>query len=278
MSETPRYVPRLPSESENVNISREHPLREFAWIMGALIACLIGLYAALGFVAERYATRISVETEKRWFSAAFSQSMKTNTELTTVLAKLNTGEASLPADIGEECLPMPNAFAFPGMRVGVTSGLLKELKTENGLAFVIAHELGHLKHRHALRALGRQLVVVGLASLIGIGGETAGVLAQGGGALVSLRFSRDQEEEADRFATERMIQAYGHLRGADEFFVRMKEKGGLEALIPAFLSTHPGMEERIEAIRRQMNAGPADASARDATVLPRQTVASSCGV
>ena len=69
--------------------------------------------------------------------------------------------------------------------------------------------------------------------------------------LTNLSFSRDQEREADNVGIERLNSLYGHSHGSSEFFETIHNNPELETDMPAFMSTHPGVEERINTLRQQ---------------------------
>lgn len=151
-----------------------------------------------------------------------------------------------------------NAFALPGGYIYVTRGLLAYLENEAQLAVVLGHEIGHVLARHASRraaaAQTGQLGLVGAAVLGGIlGGErlAQGILDLGGTGvqLLFLRYSRDDEREADLAGV-----SYAEFAGYDattaaDFFrqlERLGQRGG--GVLPSFLSTHPAPGERAQTI------------------------------
>lgn len=151
-----------------------------------------------------------------------------------------------------------NAFALPGGKVAVYTGLLPYTKTEAGLAFVVAHEVAHAIARHGGERMSQQLLVQlgqeGLNLAVGSQSQVAvqainqayGVAATVG---VLLPFSRAQESEADHIGLILMAKAGYDPREAPNFFESMlaaKKAGGP----PAFLSTHPADEERIARLRQ----------------------------
>jgi predicted Zn-dependent protease len=150
-----------------------------------------------------------------------------------------------------------NAFALPGGPVFITRGLLEKLSSESELAGVLAHELGHINARHHARFLEKQF---GLSLLLNIGallvgnkpyGQTLLQFGQVGAGLLSLKFSRDQEREADDYAVQ-----YTYKIGYDpqgiirvfELFESM-ESGGRP---PEWLSTHPLPETRIKEVSQDI--------------------------
>jgi predicted Zn-dependent protease len=150
-----------------------------------------------------------------------------------------------------------NAFALPGGKVAVYTGLLPYTKTEDGLAFVIAHEVGHAIARHGGERMSQQLLLQlgqqGLNAAVAGRSSTAiqalnlgyGVASQVG---VVLPFSRRQEYEADKIGLVLMAQAGYDPRKAVDFFQRMMSASD-KASPPEFLSTHPTDQARIEAIK-----------------------------
>jgi predicted Zn-dependent protease len=164
-----------------------------------------------------------------------------------------------------------NAFALPGGKVAVFTGLLKYTKNEDGLATVMGHEVAHALQRHGAERMSRnileQIAQIGAMAGAATGAVDPGVL-QGAmsayGVGVSLPFNRKQESEADFIGLRLMAQAGYDPREAVPFWERMSGCprnmiGTLcfrsAAAIPEFLSTHPSDVSRI----RQLEAWVPDA-------------------
>lgn len=150
-----------------------------------------------------------------------------------------------------------NAFALPGGKVGVYTGLLPVAETEAGLGAVLAHEVAHVMARHGAERLSQGLLAQFGAAAIQIGmagsdpGVTRGVLeAYGLGATVGvlLPWGRAQEAEADHIGLILMAKAGYDPHAALSLWERMQKKEGRQRA-PEFLSTHPGPGRRIESIR-----------------------------
>ena len=170
--------------------------------------------------------------------------------------------------------PIINAMALPGGYIYVTRGMLAHLNDEDQLAAVLAHEIGHVAARHAARQAWQQQIGQGLllgGALLGqgvLGLPAQDLLNLGGMAtqLLFLRYSRDDELEADKLSVE-----YSSLAGYDPrdvigFFQtlnRMQEKEGQG--MPNFLSTHPNPGDRIERIRELTAGRPPDKRATSDT-------------
>ena len=153
----------------------------------------------------------------------------------------------------------PNAFCLPGGKVGIFTGILKYTKDEAGLATVISHEVAHTLERHAGERMSQGMVAQ-LGS-IGLGAAMAGQnpyfssaaqQAYGLGANVGvlLPYSRKQESEADQVGLILMAKAGYDPEAAVGFWQRMVAGSKEKSKPPAFLSTHPTDERRIQDIER----------------------------
>jgi predicted Zn-dependent protease len=159
--------------------------------------------------------------------------------------------------------PVINAMALPGGYIYVTRGMLAYLNSEDQLATVLAHEIGHVAARHAARQAWQQQVGQGLllgGALLGqgvLGLPAQDLLNLGGMAaeLLFLRYSRDDELEADQLSVDYSSRAGYDPRETTRFFQtlnRIQEKEGQG--MPNFLSTHPNPGDRIQRIR-ELTAG-----------------------
>src|SRR5262245_49216545 len=122
--------------------------------------------------------------------------------------------------------PVVNAFAIPGGYVYLTRGILAYIRSEAELAAVMGHEIGHVTARHTVRQLTRtQLTQIGL----GVGGALShtfgqfGDLANSAVGVLFLRFSRDDEREADRLGIEYAAKAGYDPREVSYFFEVLRQ-------------------------------------------------------
>lgn len=152
-----------------------------------------------------------------------------------------------------------NAFALPGGKIGVYTGMMPVAKTEAGLATVMAHEVAHATARHGGERMTLGILLemgsAALASAMRKKDEktTGRVLAAygiGSALAVALPFSRKQESEADRIGLIYMAKAGYDPREAIPFWERMGAAG--RGSPPEFLSTHPGYRTRIRNLRKWM--------------------------
>lgn len=141
--------------------------------------------------------------------------------------------------------PVVNAFALPGGYIYVTRGILGHMGSEAELAAVLGHEIGHVTARHGVNRMSKaQLANIGLGVGMIMAPELArsvGGLAQQGMQLLFLKYSRDDERQADSLGF-RYVDAGGTNPRAfvDVFTMLGASSGGSEgARLPAYLATHP---------------------------------------
>lgn len=147
----------------------------------------------------------------------------------------------------------PNAFALPDGRVILLDDLVRLAASEDEVLAVLAHELGHVRERHGLRALIQGSVVAGLAGAVL--GDISALLAAAPAVLLQARYSRDLEREADAHAAAALIASGRSPHALADILERMQKVSGHDA--SALLSTHPATHERISSLRER--AGPGSA-------------------
>lgn len=161
--------------------------------------------------------------------------------------------------------PTPNAFALPGGKVGVHSGMFQITRSDAGLAAVVGHEIAHVTLNHSAsrqkRAVGALIGGIALDVLLQSQGASSSDRAAAGGVYgtlsttgVLLPFSRNQELQSDRIGTVYMAKAGYNPREAVALWQRFsayKEKSSNEK-VPAFLSTHPLDSTRIKKLTEFM--------------------------
>ncbi|MDH4610808.1 M48 family metalloprotease [Pseudomonas sp. BN102] len=165
--------------------------------------------------------------------------------------------------------PQLNAFAAPGGIIGVNGGLFLYAPNEAEYASVLAHELAHLSQRHFARgveAQQRMQIPVMAAMLAGIVAAAAGAGDAGMAAIMSTqaaaiqeqrRFSRQNEQEADRIGILNLEKAGYDPRAMPRMFERLMRQYRYDAKPPEFLLTHPVTESRIADTRNRAEQLPA---------------------
>ena len=253
------YKPALPDQNDNVSHTR--PVREFFLLMSGIVLFFTVVFWAAGLLVDWAVTYISPEMEARIFSGFRVPGV-------TIPRGDDPRQKALQAlvDRLEPCVGIgypltvhlvksetANALALPGGRIIVLEGLLDRVASENGLSFVLAHELAHFKNRDHLRGMGRGIVITALAALVaGPGSEFTQVFAP----TVNLnmaQYSQDRESLADRAALETLACSYGHAGGAAEFFRAMSaEDPGDREFIGHYFDSHPQALARIRDLERRI--------------------------
>lgn len=155
--------------------------------------------------------------------------------------------------------PVVNAFAVPGGYIYLTRGILAQLNNEAELIGVLGHEMGHITARHSASQQTKQQ----LGQILLIGGMVASQRfaqyanqAMQGMQLLFLKFSRDDERQADALGVEYMSKiGYDAHRMADFFQVLNKMSIGSDhAGVPTFMSTHPDPGDRYNSVNRQASS------------------------
>lgn len=171
-----------------------------------------------------------------------------------------------------------NAFATPGGYVYVFTGLLTQFEKESELAGVISHELAHVTQRHVAKRIAQQkttslgmLAGVLAGMLVGQGGgdsaQAAGsaliIGSMAGAQSAMLDYSRADEREADQVGMRYLIGSGYPPTGMMEAFKKIRRKQYLSgSSIPTYLSTHPGVDERIGTLENRIFGLPEDVRAR----------------
>ncbi len=151
--------------------------------------------------------------------------------------------------------PTVNAFALPGGYVYITRGLLTHLNSEAELAGVLGHEAGHVTARHGAVKLRKTNVArrsVGVFRVVDPGLRHIGGFAAGVAGLALLKYSRDDEYQADDLAL-RYVGATGYDKaGVPEVFGVLSDVADSESRVPSWLSTHPEPELRRDRVAQKL--------------------------
>jgi len=143
-----------------------------------------------------------------------------------------------------------NAFACPGGKIYVYSGLINFLDNESQLAGVLAHEVAHIHWRHSTRQMTQKHGIAALQQIV-LGdnaGQVVTLVSQISGELGGLAFSRSDEYEADATAVSFLSRTEYNPLGVAGFFEKLEAAGQSGGSI-TFLSTHPSPPDRIAKIR-----------------------------
>jgi beta-barrel assembly-enhancing protease len=155
-----------------------------------------------------------------------------------------------------------NAFALPGGPIFVNIGTITAAQSEAQLAGVISHEMSHIYMQHSIKQMKTQQAQQGFASILGailgqVGG-VAGALGQlgvgVGSGMLSLKYSRGDEAQADSVGAIMMYLAGYDPRAMAQFFQTLEDQGGNGG--PNFLSDHPNPGNRVAAVQKEIQDWP----------------------
>lgn len=155
-----------------------------------------------------------------------------------------------------------NAFATVAGYVVVFSGMILGVDNESELAAVLAHEMAHIAQRHVAKNIERSQLI-GVGALLGVlagvfvgskdAGEALVVGSLAGAKSAFLKYSRDNEREADQVGLNFLMAAGFNPQGMVSAFEKIRKKKWLSGSnIPSYLSTHPGIEERIAYLQERI--------------------------
>jgi predicted Zn-dependent protease len=152
-----------------------------------------------------------------------------------------------------------NAFALPGKKIGVNTGLLEVAENQDQLATVIGHEVAHVLSHHANERVSQQMAVeAGLNALSAVadpqsvaGQQMMGLLGVGTKYGILMPYNRAQESEADILGLDLMAKAGFNPLESIQLWKNMKAAGGAES--PEFLSTHPSHKTRTDDLIGHMS-------------------------
>lgn len=177
------------------------------------------------------------------------------------LAKLTRSLDGSPQDLQVEVanIDMLNAVALPGNRVVLFQGLLDQAKSPDEVAGVLAHEIGHVRERHVMQGLLRQMgLAVVLGGFDGTGGSTLN-------NLLSTTYTRGSEQEADDHSIAAMRRANISPVATSAFFERLSRMDGSASMrkdekgrvLSGYLSSHPLSDDRRELFKKSVVKGKA---------------------
>lgn len=263
-----RYTPK--EIDDGIRVTPGSQLKDLLAMLLGLGILLVGIYVLLGLAVDWAAERMSPEMERklgrRFVSGLVRQQPVSPREqaLRELFDRLPVSPElpELPYTVRLLEDPQANAAALPGGTIFVFTGLLDETASENELVFVLAHELGHYADRDHLKGLGRALVLFTISTALLGDDSSAGGFFLETLATTDLRFSREQESRADRFALTLLDRFYGHAGGVTDFLDRAarREAGGR---FRYFFATHPHPAERVRDLNDLI----------EARGMPRQTPA-----
>lgn len=250
-----QYQPGLPEHNDNV--SHQQPGKEFLLLATSAIALVLLVVWLTGLAVDWAVEKIDPQTEGQllaqisesidWDDASNAEQKAAVEALLQPLLACVDQPYQIQLIIKDD--PAPNAFAVPGGQMWVTSGLLQSSLSENGLSFVLGHELGHFANRDHLRGLGRSLVWWVLSrSLLG-GDSGVSQLLSPSLLLGEAQHSQARESAADITGLIALQCRYGHVGGAADFFENLQRQHPESLPGMHYFESHPELQARIENLR-----------------------------
>lgn len=246
-----------PEFDESINVTKSNPLAQFAGYLGTIFAAIAIIYVVSAMAVELVVPHVGIETEQWiWQKVLKDEYVKASNTIDTKLQKQEKYLQQLLDSISKKDISQrsydvilvededTNAMALPSGKIVVFTGLLKHMKSENAIVFVLGHELGHFANRDHLRGMGRALLASVVLAPIFAWDSDSGYLISIIGSGFSNHFSRDQERAADEYGLKVLTEKYGHAGGAVEFFDYL-EKTQNEPKLLRYMSTHPLSSDRI---------------------------------
>ena len=245
------HNPEIP---EGINTTETHPLKEFSFLLSATLAGVISITAILAVSVEWAVQYVPFEFETRLSQPVAEKFNDETNEVDEYLQQL--ADKIIPyMDLLENVEikvhyvneDVVNAMATLGGHVMIYRGLLEQVPDENTLVMLLGHEIGHVKFRHPVKALGKGVVIgLVLSSILGQSSDSVANVITDTSMLTMLSFNREQEQDSDVEGIKVLNAYYGHVQGATELFEILEkehEEKGID--VPQFLSSHPDTENRI---------------------------------
>jgi predicted Zn-dependent protease len=163
------------------------------------------------------------------------------------------GRPNLPWQFAVLNSDQVNAFAVPGGYIYITQGLLFRLENEAMLAGVLGHEAAHIAHRHSVQQIQRTQTAQGVSTAVGVFGGLfgygwAGDVTNVVASLTLMKYSRDQEKQADVSGVKYITTAGYNPVGMVQTMTVLKEAGGGKGP-PEFFSSHPDPGNRLQYLQ-----------------------------
>ncbi|MBW3138714.1 M48 family metallopeptidase [Ferrimonas balearica] len=238
-----QFQNRIPPEN---NVSDNHPLAEFLGLGMVALLLVVLLTLALVFAGHTLARFVPFSWEAPlrldWSELAVDEADGKPVHL---LFEQVLAADPLPQGLSVRLTVARgdtlNAMAGLGGELLIYQGLVEQLDNDAAVAFVLAHELAHVRHRDPMQMLlSQSLVALSLAALSGNDSKMLelGVMA------TQLGFSRSQELEADRRAMETVKRLYGDTEGVEQVFELLSQ----DSALGDWLMTHPDTEARLQQL------------------------------
>jgi Zn-dependent protease with chaperone function len=236
--------------------------KNFAIFLGVIGVLILLYFLLVPWMSEKLATRVSIKTEEQFGDAVYSalspqsqENPKAGMAVNDFFSSMNIATAydiRISVIEGEAV----NAFALPGGRIVIYTGLLSKMRSYPELAALLSHEFTHVNNRHTTKSIFRKLGSrIFLGMLFGRIGSVTSVMVDQADNLKSLKYSRRLEKEADieglAILQERKIDPNGFVN----LFTHLKQSVPAGSM-PEFLASHPDIDRRISYVREASANSP----------------------
>jgi predicted Zn-dependent protease len=265
----PELLGHLERTAERVRRSRFSRRAVFAVALASLAGAILLLWLEADRMVQLVVDRIPVEWERTLGEAAQAQFLGAQSVIKDgpavaaveeITKRLSDQIPNNPYTFRVTVVrsDIVNAFALPGGYVIVFTGLLKHAESPEEVAGVLGHELNHVLLRHGMSRIVKTAGLVAVVSIL-IGDQPGGGLAKNLAVdLLTLKFSREQEIEADLGGLRLLLRAKIDPAGMIAFFERLSQRDGLQIEL---LSTHPMSGARAERLKAETGSLPRGDSA-----------------
>ncbi|MCC6139938.1 MAG: M48 family metallopeptidase [Nitrospira sp.] len=251
--------------AERVRQVRRRHRATWGTVAGSILAVALGLWFGADLLVEMAVSRMPVEWEQKLGEAAYKDflshqdvmkegpAVKAVEEMTQRLVE-QIPDNPYKFQVTVVKSDIVNAFALPGGYVVVFTGLMKKADSGEEVAGVLGHELNHVLQRHGLERIVKSMgVMAAVAIIVGDQQGLIGLMRQVGVELLTLKFDRAQETEADLTGLQLVYRAKIDPNGMITFFQKLAEKdeGRVE-----WLSTHPMSSARADRLKAELAALP----------------------
>jgi len=251
--------------AERVRQVRHRHRVMWAAVGGSILAVVLGMWFGSDLLVELAVSRIPVEWEQKLGESTYrdflthQEVMKEGPAVTALGEMTQRLTEQIPNnpykfEVTVVKSDIINAFALPGGHVVVFTGLMKKAESGQEVAGVMSHELNHVLQRHGLERIVKSLgLLTVVAIVLGDQQGLVGMMKQLGVELLTLKFGREQETEADLTGLQLLQRAKIDPSGMIRFFERLskEDEGRME-----WLSTHPMSTARAERLKAELAALP----------------------
>jgi Zn-dependent protease with chaperone function len=261
----PRLTRDLEETAAKVRQVRSRQRRIWGILLGLSGVFALFLWFGSDLLVEFAVSRIPVEWEQKLGEVAYRDFLVQHTVIKEgpAVASVNEIMQRLTEKIPDNPYKFEvsvvrsdvvNAFALPGGYVVVFTGLMKKAESGEEVAGVLSHELNHVLQRHGLDRMVKQLGLIAVVTIV-LGDQQglAGLMKRVGVELLTLKFGREQETEADLTGLQLLHRAKIDPNGMIRFFERLSEQDKDRVEI---LSTHPMSEGRAERLKAELGSLP----------------------